>query len=116
MRILLEIVMLEKQIERERAPWAWVAARDARQRSLAAQTHYTPEQQARAERMRLVLELVYSNRAIYVSYRQKFIAVKVENPLVINRQLLRTLEKDWEDLDYQKVVTNQGITYRIPRI
>lgn len=107
--------MQTREMEHQKAPWAWVAARDARQRSLAAQSHYTQAQQVAAERMRLVLECVYTNRAIYVTYRQKFIAVKVDQALVRDRRALQDLETEWAQLGYEKVVTNQGVTYRIPR-
>jgi hypothetical protein len=107
--------MQTRELERAKAPWAWVAARDARQRSLAAQSHYTQAQQVAAERMRLVLECVYANRKTYVTYRQKFISVKVEAALVRDRRALREMETEWAQLGYEKLVTDQGVTYRIPR-
>jgi hypothetical protein len=107
--------MITREIERDRAPSAWAASRDARQRSLAAQTHYSQAQQVAADRMRMVLDLVYHSRNIYVTYRQRFIAVKVDAPLVRDRKSLLELETQWGDQGYEKIFTNQGVTYRIPK-
>lgn len=97
------------------APYAWAAARDARQRSLAAQTHYSNAQQASAERMRFALELLYYCRGVHVNYRQKFIAVKVDAARVRDRKELCKFEADWDRAGIKKLLTNQGVVYRIPK-
>ena len=39
--------------------YAWFAAKDARQRSLANASHFTDVQKAKADRIKFALELVY---------------------------------------------------------
>jgi hypothetical protein len=96
--------------------YAYAAARDARMRAVAMWSTYTSAEQVRAERIKLGLELVYSAKGIYINPRGKFIAIKVDQPQVRDRKNLALLEKDYTLLGITKVVTEQGITYRIPKI
>ena len=96
--------------------YAYAAARDASMRAIAMWSHYTDRERVRAERMKLGLEMVYNAKGIYVNPRGKFIAIKVDQPQVRDRKNLALLEKDYELLAITKVVTEQGITYRIPKI
>jgi hypothetical protein len=94
--------------------YAYAAARDASMRAVAMWSHYTNRQRVRAERMKLGLEQVYSGM-VYVNPRGKFIAVKVDQPRVRDRKMLALLEQDYVLEGITKVVTEQGITYRIPK-
>ena len=96
--------------------YAYAAARDASMRAVAMWSHYTDRERVRAERMKLGLEMVYNAKGIHINPRGKFIAVKVDQPQVRDRKMLALLEKDYELLSITKVVTEQGITYRIPKI
>ena len=96
--------------------YAFAAARDASMRAVAMWSHYTDKERVRAERMKLGLEMVYNAKGIHINPRGKFIAVKVDQPQVRDRKNLALLEKDYELLSITKVVTEQGITYRIPKI
>ncbi len=87
---------------------------DARMRNLAGKSHYSYAQQTRAERMRLVLEIVYCAKDIYVNYRQRFIALKVDGARVADRVALSELEAEWALEGITKAVTAQGVVYRIP--
>ncbi len=87
---------------------------DARMRNLAGKSHYSYAQQTRAERMRLVLEIVYCAKDIYVNYRQRFIALKVDGARVADRVALSELEAEWAQEGITKAVTAQGVVYRIP--
>ena len=95
--------------------YAYAAARDAAQRSYAASTHYTEQQKTRAERMKLVLELVYSAKAFHVNYRDRFIAIKLDRPTIRDRRNLAAIEADWAAAGIVKRTTAQGIIYRIPK-
>jgi hypothetical protein len=64
--------------------------------------------------MKLGLEQVYSGM-VYVNPRGKFIAVKVDQPRVRDRKMLSLLEQDYVLEGITKVVTEQGVTYRIPK-
>jgi hypothetical protein len=96
--------------------YAYAAARDASMRAIAMWSHYTDKERVRAERMKLGLEMVYNAKGIHINPRGKFIAIKVDQPQVRDRKNLALLEKDYELLAITKVVTEQGITYRIPKI
>ena len=96
--------------------YAYAAARDASMRAVAMWSHYTDKERVRAERMKLGLEMVYNAKGIYVNPRGKFIAVKVDKPQVRDRKNLALLEKDYELLGITKVLTEQGVTYIIPKI
>ncbi len=96
--------------------YAYAAARDASMRAIAMWSHYTDKERVRAERMKLGLEMVYNAKGIHINPRGKFIAVKVDQPQVRDRKMLALLEKDYELLAITKVVTEQGVTYRIPKI
>ena len=96
--------------------YAYAAARDASMRAIAMWSHYTDKERVRAERMKLGLEMVYNAKGIHINPRGKFIAIKVDQPQVRDRKTLALLEKDYELLSITKVVTEQGVTYRIPKI
>ena len=104
------------ELDTKAAPFAWIAARDAALKSYAASTLYTDAQKVRAERMKLGLEMVYSARSAFITYRKKFVTIKLDRARVRDRKTLALLEKDYTAQgDITKVVTDQGITYRIAR-
>jgi len=108
--------MKEKELETKSAGYfAYAAARDARIKAVAMWSHYKPEQQVEAERVKLGLELVYFYKNIYISPRKKFITIKVENGRVKDPKGLRFLEEEWEAKGYTKSVSNQGVIYHIPK-
>lgn len=89
---------------------------DARMRNLAGKSHYSYKDQTRAERMKLVLELVYCAKHIYINYRAKFIAVKVDGACVADKTSLSELEAEWAEEGITKAVSAQGVVYRIPKL
>tara|TARA_R110000868_G_scaffold274798_5_gene534458 strand:+ start:308 stop:637 length:330 start_codon:yes stop_codon:yes gene_type:complete len=96
--------------------YAYAAARDASMRAIAMWSHYTDRERVRAERMKIGLEMVYYAKGIHINPRGKFIAIKVDQARVRDRKMLALLEKDYELLAITKVITEQGVTYRIPKI
>ena len=108
--------MQTTELDTKSAPFAWAAARDAAIKSYAASTLYTEIQKVRAERMKLGLELVYVFKQSYITYRKKFITIKLDQARVKDRKTLALLEQDYTVAGgVTKVVTDQGITYRIAR-
>lgn len=108
--------MKARQIDRDEAVVPWFAARDAQTRSAVAATGYTNQQHARAAGIRFALELVYRSTEVYCTYRQRFVAIKVADPTIVDRSLLRELEAAWSaetGFSVDKVRTPQGIIYRI---
>ena len=96
--------------------YAFAAARDASMRAIAMWSHYTDRERVRAERIKIGLEMVYNAKGVHINPRGKFIAIKVDQARVRDRKMLALLEKDYELLSITKVVTEQGVTYRIPKI
>jgi hypothetical protein len=96
--------------------YAYAAMRDASMRAIAMWSHYTAQERVRAERIKIGLEMVYNAKGIHINPRGKFIAIKVDQPRVRDRKNLALLEQDYELLAITKVVTEQGVTYRIPKI
>ena len=94
--------------------YAYFAAQDAAVKSYAASTHYTSQQKLNAERKKLVLEMAYYGQ-VHINYRKKFVALKVVNTNVQNRKLLAELEQDFAKQNIARVITAQGIVYRIPK-
>jgi hypothetical protein len=110
-------MMKEKELDTQSAGYyAYAAARDARMRATAMWSHYTDAERTRAERMKLGLELCYSAKGIYINPRNKFIAIKIDKPTVRDRKNLALLEQDYEAQGITKVLTNQGVTYRIAKV
>ena len=108
--------MKEKELEsRSAGYYAYAAARDARMRAAAMWSHYTDAERARAERMKLALELCYSANGFYINPREKFITIKIDRPRVVDRASLELLEADYEAQGVVKIATPQGISYRIPK-
>lgn len=107
--------MKQRELDTREATNKWWAHRDAEQRSYAASTHYSEQQKIAAERMKLALDLCYSNKGIYVNFRNKFITVKVAAARVKNKFELLLLEKEYEQRGYTKAVSDQGVIYRIPK-
>lgn len=93
--------------------YAYAAVIDAQSRAANMWSHYSQAQRTQAERMKLGLELCYYHRDIHINPRKKFISVKVENARVRDRANLQLLEADYERQGIKKVVTDQGVTYRI---
>ena len=93
--------------------YAYAAARDASMKSYACSTAYTLEERTRAQRTLLGLELAYSSTAQYITYRKKFVVVKLENARVRCRDTLRKLEAQYAVEGIEKTVTAQAVSYRI---
>ena len=109
--------MQQQELETKNAGlYAYAAARNARMRATAMWSHYTQAERVRAERMKLGLELCYSARGFYINPREKFIAIKIDNPTVRDRRCLAMLEKQYDKEGIKKIVTNQGVTYRIAKV
>jgi len=109
--------MKSKELETQSAGYyAWAAARDAQFKSACESQNYTQAQKLIAERMKLALELCYFNTEVYITYRKKFITVKVNKGQVRDRRNLSLLEKDYELAGYEKVSSTQGVSYRIPKV
>ncbi len=103
-------------IDRAEATVPWFAARDAHMRSEVSKHSYTTKQRAKADAIKFALELCYSCKDIYLTYRQRFVAIKVEAVNRIDKKNLAMLEASWvsdSSVIVEKVITAQGIIYRV---
>ena len=96
--------------------FAWVAARDARMRSVVNSSLFSDKEKLKAERAKLALEMCYYAKEVHIEYRKKFISVKVDGAQVRDRKGLALLEMCYQNEGYEKCITKQGITYRIYRV
>ena len=96
----------------EEAPNKWWAARDARMRNYANSTRYDSATKIRAERMKLVLEMLYAARAVYIAYGKRGVSLKVDRAHVRDRRELAAMEADWAVQGVVKKVSDQGVIYR----
>lgn len=101
------------ELETTAAACGWWAARDAQMRSTVNASHYSEAVKVRAERMRLVLELLYSAKNIYIAFGRRGISIKVDGALVRDRKALRALEADWAAEGIVKKISAQGVIYRL---
>lgn len=107
--------MKETETEYVASSTKWAASADASKRSSYESFSYSDTQKLQAERMKIGLEMVYAND-VYINYRKKFIAIKVDHPSVKDLRNLRLLEKQYEGDGVVKCVSPQGVIYRIPRV
>lgn len=95
--------------------FAWIAARDARMRSVVNSSLFSDLQKLKAERAKLALEMCYYAKSVHIEFRKKFISVKVDGAEVRDRKGLKLLEQCYTNEGYEKCITKQGVTYRIYR-
>ena len=93
--------------------FAWFAARDASMRSAINASRFNDKQKLRAQQIKLALDLLYSHDDLTIDYTKRHIRVKVHNANIKNRSLLRERESEWAIEGVIKVLTNQGIIYRV---
>jgi len=103
-------------LKTQEAPNKWWAARDARMRNYANSTHYTVHQRLAAERMKLVLEMVYWAKAVYIAYGKRGISLKVDGARIKDHKELSLMEAGWTRAGIVKKITPQGVIYRWQQI
>ena len=91
----------------------FIAAMDAQYRNQQNVGYWTSQQISTAEKFKLFLESVYTCNDVYINYRKKFIAIKVDNPVSQSefRELL--LNDIIEEKGFSKIVTTQGFILRL---
>ena len=95
-----------------------LAARaDAKTRNEQTKQLYLPVEITRADTAMRNIKTCYESAEFFINYRKNFVALKVSSPYrVCDRDALQQLEQGFNERNYQKVVTPQGIIYRIPKI
>jgi len=95
------------------ANYGWAAVIDADRCSREHVGRYTPKQQSTAETLKDLIELGYYNTGVFVNYRKTFVAVKIADPKVRNKQVAKELDELFAERGYEKVTSNQGIIVRL---
>ena len=106
--------MDDTKIENKASYNSWAAAIDAAKRNAVNAARYDTAARTRAEAMKQALSVVYNADEFYVSYRKKFIAIKIAEAEVVDQAGLTLLEEDWEKQGISTLRSDQGIIYRIP--
>jgi len=105
--------MREVELESKSAgQYAWFAARDAAFKSAVHSSHYSNKTKIKAERMKLVLEILYAGN-VTINFCQKWVRVKVENARPRDKKLIKEWEDTWTQDGIEKVLTAQGVIYRV---
>jgi len=104
----------EKELNsRAAGVYAWAAAQDAERYSDECRMRYTPAQRARAETFKDLVEMAYTNVRDKLTYRKKFVVVKVEHGHVRDRKMAQEIDAIVAERNYEKTFTPQGFNFRI---
>jgi hypothetical protein len=109
--------MREVELETKSAgKYAWFALQDARRRSLVNESHFDQQVKLKAERMKLVLDLLYYSSQISITYNKGSVRVKVHAARPRDRKRITEWETIWADDGIEiKKVTGQGVIYLVPK-
>jgi hypothetical protein len=104
----MQVTNLKTEEAKDKA-FAW---QDARMRNIANKSTYPQLVQIRAERMKMVLTLVYTAKNFYTAYGKTGISIKVDGAVVTDATALEKIEADWALQGVTKKVSAQGVIYR----
>jgi hypothetical protein len=90
------------------------AVRNAELLNAQQQRTYSQAQQRQAVTARDLLDTAYNYSELYINYRKKFIAIKLEGAQA-RSAIVKEVEALFAEQGYSRVDTPQGIIYRIPR-
>lgn len=96
----------------EAGQFAFAAVLDAQRRNTNNKSLYTPAQIRRALSVRDLLDSAFSYTSLYINYRKKFIAVKVEGARSRDSMSKKIIAL-FEQQGYGVVSTQQGIIVRL---
>ena len=111
--------MQQKQIDNQEVQLGrkYAAYLDAKRRSAAAQAAYSNTQQREAKTVYEAVRVSYGRSKVYLTYRDKFYTVKVHHPSAadaVSKEVAK-VERILSELGAEKVVSAQGIIYRIAK-
>jgi hypothetical protein len=95
----------------------WAAHLDAKRKSAEAQKEYSKKQQSEATTVFEAVRVSYIRSKVYLNYREKFYAVKVNHPTKADAMSkdVAKVEKLLAEVGAEKVVSKQGIIYRVAK-
>jgi|AntAceMinimDraft_1070359.scaffolds.fasta_scaffold00707_14 allophanate hydrolase subunit 1 len=98
-------------LETTATQYKFAAMQNARMRNYANASLYTDAVKIRAERIKLLLEMLYSATNVYINYRKTKIAIKVADAQIKDRKQLRAIEAEWAANGITKTISAQGVIY-----
>jgi hypothetical protein len=90
----------------------WFAAVDAAARNRRNKTLWERAVQLKVERMAVALAELYAGK-VYEDFKVKTAGVKVNGTAVRDKRALATMEQHWAAEGITKVLTRQGIMYKV---
>lgn len=100
----------------EAGKFGWFASQDAMRRNSNNKSHYSADQVRRVISALDLLDNAYRYDESFINYRQKFIAIKLDNAQVKNRAVLNEVENLLESYGVEKAVTPQSTIYRFMKV
>lgn len=107
-------MLQEKESNVRSAPIPWAAAKDAQRRNDENRSTYSAKQRAKAQSIYDILHSTYDFKRMYMNYRKTMITIKIEEAHVKDSEA-RDLDLYLASEGIQKVRTDQGVVFRIPR-
>lgn len=100
--------------EKSRLP-GWLCVEDAKKRNAVNEALYSESERQLAEIFANQARNAYIRSRVYLNYREKFIAVKIDKPSVSDKisVAVDALNRDAEALGYTIVKTKSNIVYRL---
>jgi hypothetical protein len=100
--------------EKSRLP-GWICVEDAKKRNAENEALYSEDEKQLADMFAQQTRNAYIRSRVYLNYREKFIAVKIDKPSVSDKisVVVDALHKDAEALGYTIVKTKSNIVFRL---
>ena len=100
--------------EKSRLP-GWICVEDAKKRNAQNEALYSETEKQLADMFAQQTRDAYIRSRVYLNYREKFIAVKIDKPSVSDKisVVVDALHKDAEALGYTIVKTKSNIVFRL---
>jgi hypothetical protein len=108
----MSIQMIETE-HKSAGRFAFFAARDAAFKSAVNASRFSNELKLKTERMKLVLEILFASDEVTITYCKKWARVKVHNARPRDKKLIKEWEEAWATDGIVKVLTEQGVIYRV---
>lgn len=108
--------MLTKELDTKSAGfYAYAAAINAAALNSRICSTYTQKERNAAQTAFDIIDSYYSHKKMYINYRKTFIAIKIDAAEAYSKRDVAKLDAVFATKGYTKVITPQGIVYRIPR-
>lgn len=95
--------------------FAYAAAIDADRYSDECRVRFSPQERAQIETFRDIVSMAYSSENSFVNFRKTMAVIKLVNPVVRDRRMVRELDEICAERGYEKVRTAQGLIIRMPK-